>query len=150
VFLHRSKFSGSETKKIPKIYDRMWDQFSSWQAGGSAKQRHRLPRTSFAADQVFTLVVWGDYRDWKWRILGIVIIWRTGILQLRERAASVDWARTSFTPRTELLRHGGGPAPVHKVGGKEERAGREEEMYFRYEELRQICQLAAYASPASH
>ena len=34
--------------------------------------------------------------------------------------------------------------------GHLERAGREEEMYFTYEELRQICQLAASASPASH
>jgi hypothetical protein len=34
--------------------------------------------------------------------------------------------------------------------GHLERAGREEEMYFTYEELRQICQLAADTSPASH
>jgi hypothetical protein len=34
--------------------------------------------------------------------------------------------------------------------GHLERAGREEEMYFTYEELRQICQLATDASPASH
>ena len=31
-----------------------------------------------------------------------------------------------------------------------ERAGRDEETYFTYEELRQICQLATYALPASH
>lgn len=34
--------------------------------------------------------------------------------------------------------------------GHLERAGREEEMYFTYEELRQICQLSAHESPASH
>jgi len=34
--------------------------------------------------------------------------------------------------------------------GHLERAGREEEMYFTYAELRQICQLSAHVSPASH
>lgn len=33
--------------------------------------------------------------------------------------------------------------------GRVERAGNEEEMYFTYEELRQLCQLA-YPVPASH
>jgi hypothetical protein len=50
----------------------------------------------------------GDYRVPKWRIPRIVLIRRTAILQLRERAASVHWAPTSFTPRT-LLGRGGGP-----------------------------------------
>src|SRR6266403_3878837 len=57
-----------------------------------------------AARKVLTLALWGDYRVWKWRILRIVVICRKAILPLRERAASVDWAPTSFTPRTELLR----------------------------------------------
>jgi hypothetical protein len=39
-------------------------------------------------------------------------------LSLRERAASVYWAPTSFTPRTELLSHGGGPTHVRKLAGE--------------------------------
>jgi hypothetical protein len=60
----------------------------------------------------------------------------------------VTQARASYLlgiPKDELRRIS------NETGlGHLERAGREEEMYFTYEELRQICQLSAHESPASH
>ena len=142
-------------------------------------------------------------------IFRIALICPPAILGLRERAASVYWAPTSFTPRIELPSHGGGPTHGHDSAavqrpvraaakndasakaqtgeamndlvndvpkfvtqarasfllgippqdlrrisdesglGHVERAGNEEELYFTYDELRKVCQLA-FPAPASH
>jgi hypothetical protein len=60
----------------------------------------------------------------------------------------VTQARASFLlgiPAAELRR-----ISEESGLGHLERAGNEEEMYFTYEELRQICQVAAHPSHASH
>jgi hypothetical protein len=60
----------------------------------------------------------------------------------------VTQARASFLlgiPETELRRLSDESGLGHL-----ERAGNEEEMYFTYEELRQICQFATHTSHTSH